>query len=71
VQLDSVRATTTFFVNRTPITVPGYVGYKKLIVGTYQINLFEDTQEAIRLYQAIDSIKKQFGEKFVVRAACA
>ena len=39
-----------------------------LIAGTYQINLFEDTQEMIRLYQSIDSIKKQFGEDKIVRA---
>jgi DNA polymerase-4 len=46
------------------------VGVKcsNLIPGTYQINLFEDTQESIKLYQAIDSIKKQFGEKLVMRA---
>lgn len=45
------------------------VRFTQLIAGTYQINLFEDTQEAIRLYQAIDSVKKQFGEKLIVRAA--
>jgi len=39
-----------------------------LIAGTYQINLFEDTQEMTRLYQSIDSIKKQFGEDKIVRA---
>ena len=39
-----------------------------LIAGTYQINLFEDTQEMIRLYQSIDSIKKQFGADKIVRA---
>ena len=40
----------------------------RLIAGTYQINLFEDTNEMIRLYQSIDSIKKQFGEDKIVRA---
>ena len=44
------------------------VRFTNLISGVYQINLFEDTQEAIRLYQAIDSIKKQFGKNKVVRA---
>ncbi len=34
------------------------------------INIFEDSQEMIGLYQAIDSVKKQFGEKFLFRAAC-
>jgi DNA polymerase-4 len=40
----------------------------RLIPGNYQIKLYEDTQEAIRLYQSIDSIKGQFGEKAVFRA---
>lgn len=44
------------------------IRFTNLIPGTYQINLFEDTQESIRLYQAIDSIKKQFGEKLIMRA---
>jgi DNA polymerase-4 len=43
------------------------VKFTNLIPGTYQINLFDDTQESIRLYQAIDSIKKQFGEKLLMR----
>jgi DNA polymerase-4 len=47
------------------------IRFTQLIPGNYQINLFEDTQENIRLYQAIDSIKKQFGEKFVMRATGA
>ncbi|MEP6949971.1 MAG: DNA polymerase IV [Ginsengibacter sp.] len=39
-----------------------------LIPGTYQIHLFDDTQEIIRLYQAIDSVKKQYGEKYLISA---
>jgi DNA polymerase-4 len=42
-----------------------------LIPGNYQINLFSDTQEQIKLYQAIDSVKKQYGEKFLIRAAAS
>jgi DNA polymerase-4 len=41
----------------------------RLVPGNYQIKLYEDTQEAIRLYQSIDSIKRQFGERGVMRAA--
>jgi DNA polymerase-4 len=41
----------------------------KLVPGNYQIKLYEDTQEAIRLYQSIDSIKRQFGVRGVMRAA--
>jgi DNA polymerase-4 len=44
------------------------IRFTDLIPGTYQINLFNDTQEMIKLYQAIDSIKKQYGEKYVIRA---
>ena len=40
-----------------------------LVTGTYQINLFDDKPEMIRLYQAIDSVKKQFGEQLLVKAA--
>lgn len=45
------------------------IRFTNLIPGNYQIRLFEDTQENIRLYQAIDSVKKRFGEKLVMRAA--
>ena len=44
------------------------IRFTNLIPGTYQINLFDDTEEMISLYQAIDSVKKRFGEKFVLRA---
>lgn len=44
------------------------IRFTNLIPGNYQIRLFEDTQEMINLYQAIDSVKKRFGEKLVMRA---
>lgn len=44
------------------------IRFTHLVPGNYQINLFEDTQEMIRLYQSIDHIKHRFGEKFLVRA---
>ena len=40
-----------------------------LIPGTYQIDLFTDTQEQIKLYQAIDSVKRQYGEKYLIHAS--
>jgi len=46
------------------------VRFTNLVQGSYQINIFEDSQEMIGLYRAIDSVKKQFGEKFLFRAAC-
>lgn len=39
-----------------------------LIPGNYQINLFDDTQEMVKLYQSIDGIKRQFGEQLMKRA---
>ncbi len=44
------------------------IRFTHLIPGNYQISLFEDTQEMINLYQAIDSVKKRFGEKKLMRA---
>jgi DNA polymerase-4 len=44
------------------------VRFTHLVPGNYQIKLYEDTQEMIRLYQAIDSVKNRFGEKLVMRA---
>jgi DNA polymerase-4 len=44
------------------------VRFSQLVPGNYQISLFDDTQEMINLYQAIDSVKKRFGEGMLVRA---
>ena len=43
------------------------IRFTQLIPGNYQINLFDDTQEKISMYMAIDSIKKQFGEGLLRR----
>jgi len=45
------------------------VRFTNLIYGSYQISLFDDTQESIRLYQAIDSVKKRFGAQFLMKAS--
>jgi DNA polymerase-4 len=45
------------------------IRFSHLIPGNHQIHLFEDTQEVINLYQAIDSVKKRFGEKILMKAA--
>lgn len=58
---------TSLYERRVLVRLLG-VRLTHLIAGTYQINLFEDAQEMIRLYQAIDSIKSQFGEDKIVRA---
>lgn len=44
------------------------VRFSNLVHGNYQINLFEDTEEQIRLYQALDKINVKYGDKTVCRA---
>ena len=45
------------------------VRFSHLVPGNYQINLFDDTEHVIKLYQAIDSVKHQYGESLIIRAA--
>lgn len=45
------------------------VRYSHLAEGHYQINLFEDTEETIRLYQAMDKIRDKHGDRKVMRAS--
>src|SRR5690606_39012782 len=45
------------------------VRFTHLVHGHYQINLFEDTQQSIRLYQALDTIRERYGDRSVIRAA--
>ncbi|PTQ93592.1 DNA polymerase-4 [Mucilaginibacter yixingensis] len=51
-----------------PVRLIG-VRLSDLCPGSYQINLFEDNEERIRLYQAMDKINFKFGDKTVCRAA--
>jgi len=55
------------FQRRMLIRLVG-IRFTNLISGIYQINLFDDTQEMIKLYQAIDNVKKRFSEQKVMRA---
>ncbi|WP_350292706.1 DNA polymerase IV [uncultured Croceitalea sp.] len=45
------------------------IRFSHLVSGNYQINLFEDTQEALNLYQAMDYVRNRFGERCVLRAS--
>jgi len=45
------------------------VRFTQLVPGNDQINMFEDTEHQVQLYQAIDSIKKQYGEGLVIRGS--
>lgn len=56
------------YKKKQPVRLIG-VRFNNLVPGNYQINLFDDTQEMVRLYQAIDSVKHQYGEQFLIRAA--
>ncbi len=51
-----------------PIRLIG-VKLSNLCTGSYQINLFEDNEERIKLYKAMDDINFRFGDKTVCRAA--
>lgn len=44
------------------------VRFSHLVGGAYQINLFDDTEEMIKLYQSMDSLRQRFGEKKIQRA---
>lgn len=44
------------------------VRFSHLVQGSQQINLFEDTEEAVRLYQAMDAVRHRFGDEIVKRA---
>ena len=43
------------------------VSFTGLVRGTYQMNMFEDTEEMTALYQAMDSIKNRYGFEAVTR----
>ncbi len=45
------------------------VRFSHLIQGTYQFELFNDMTEHIQLYQAMDKMRKRFGDDAVMRAA--
>jgi DNA polymerase-4 len=44
------------------------VRYSKLVGGSHQINLFEDSEELINLHQAMDNIRNRYGQDAVKRA---
>lgn len=44
------------------------VRFSGLVGGHYQMDLFEDSEEIIKLYQAMDRIRNRFGDRAVIRA---
>jgi DNA polymerase-4 len=47
------------------------IRFSGLVRGTYQINLFEDTEEMLALYAAMDKMKSRYGFDAVMRCAGA
>lgn len=45
------------------------VRFSDLVSGLNQIDLFDDTEEMMNLYQAMDRIRKRFGDRAIVKAA--
>lgn len=45
------------------------IRFSHLVSGNYQVNLFEDTEEILNLYTAMDTIRKRYGDKSVLRAS--
>lgn len=45
------------------------VKFSHLAGGNYQINLFDDNEKIIDLYQAMDKMRERYGDRAVMRAA--
>ena len=58
----------TLYDRRQRIRLIG-VRFSHLVGGGHQMDAFTDTQEAMNLYQAMDKIRKRFGDRTVMRAA--
>jgi DNA polymerase-4 len=47
------------------------IRFSHLVGGGHQVNLFEDSEEIINLYQAMDRIRQRFGDTAIQRAVGA
>nr|WP_282100262.1 DNA polymerase IV [Aquimarina sp. MMG016] len=45
------------------------IRFSHLVNGNYQINLFDDDEKQLNLYQALDNIRIRYGDRSVIRAA--
>ncbi len=45
------------------------VKFSDIVTGNYQINLFDDTEERLSLYNSMDHIRKKYGDLSVIRAS--
>jgi len=58
----------TLYNRRLLVRLVG-IRFSHLVSGNYQINLFDDTEEALNLYTAMDRMRERYGDKSVVRAS--
>ena len=58
----------TLYSKRMLVRLVG-IRFSHLVSGNYQINLFEDTEEALNLYKAMDHVRTRFGDRSVFRAS--
>lgn len=58
----------TLYSRRVLVRLIG-VRFSKLVGGNHQINLFEDSEELINLYLAMDNIRNRYGQDAVKRVA--
>ncbi|WP_209402365.1 DNA polymerase IV [Pseudozobellia sp. WGM2] len=58
----------TLYNRRLLVRLVG-IRFSHLVSGNYQINLFDDTEEILNLYHAMDHIRKRYGDKSVIRAS--
>jgi DNA polymerase-4 len=45
------------------------VKFTDIVSGNYQINLFDDTEELLNLYNAMDHVREKYGELSIMRAS--
>lgn len=58
----------TLYNRRLLVRLVG-IRFSHLVSGNYQINLFDDTEEILSLYNAMDKIRNRYGDKSIVRAS--
>ena len=56
------------YIRRMRLRLVG-LRFTNLVHGTYQMNLFEDSEELMNLYQAMDRMKNRFGKNALGRAS--
>ncbi len=45
------------------------IRFSHLVQGNYQVNLFDDTEQALNLYKAMDHIREKYGDRKILRAS--